>query len=150
MAVTIVDLDDASTTEDLTIRPVSEPEDLIAVHEIEVATFGTPAPIAERFVGRRMLEDERVRMFTAWLDDRPVGEATGYLLDGTVGVFGVGVVQGARRRGIGAALTVRAARAFGDRADLAWLQPSTMARRMYEGLGFRAVSDWEVWAGRER
>ena len=119
--------------------------DLEAIRVVETATFGTPANIAERFVGRRMLEDDRVRIFVAWVDGEPVGEATGYLADGTVGIFGVGVVEAARRRGIGAALTVRAATAFGDRADLVWLQPSDMARAMYERLGFRRISDWEVW-----
>ena len=119
------------------IRQVREERDLEAVRAVEVATFGTPAEIAERFVGRKMLEDERVRMFTAWIDGEPVGEASAYLLHDTVGIFGVGVVESARRRGIGAALTLRAARAFDDRTDLAWLQPSDMARRMYEGQGFR-------------
>jgi ribosomal protein S18 acetylase RimI-like enzyme len=66
-----------------------------------------------------------------------------------VGIYGVGVVESARRRGIGAALTLRAARAFEDRTDLAWLQPSDMARTMYDDLGFRPVSDWEVWIARE-
>ena len=119
--------------------------DLEAIRAVETATFGTPADIAKRFVGERMLEDERVRILVAWVDGEPVGEATGYLADGTVGIFGVGVVEGARRRGIGAALTARVATAFGDRADLVWLQPSDMARAMYERLGFRRVSDWEVW-----
>jgi ribosomal protein S18 acetylase RimI-like enzyme len=127
------------------IRPAQTNSDLEAVRLVESATFGTPKDIAERFVGRRMLEDDRVRILVAWVDGEPVGEATGYLVDGTVGVFGVGVVEAARRRGIGAALTVRAATAFGDRADLVWLQPSDMARAMYERLGFRRVSDWEVW-----
>ena len=97
--------------------------ELEAVRTVEVAAFGTPAEIAERFVGRRMLKDPRVRMFTAWIDGEPVGEASAYLLHDTVGIFGVGVVESARRRGIGAALTLRAARAFDDRTDLAWLQP---------------------------
>ena len=93
-----------------------------------------------------MLEDDRVRMFTA--HRRTVGEASAYLLHDTVGIFGVGVVEAARRRGVGAALTLRASRAFVDRADLAWLQPSEMARRMYAALGFLPVSDWEVWIAR--
>jgi ribosomal protein S18 acetylase RimI-like enzyme len=131
------------------ITEIHEEGALAAMRAVEVATFGTDPRVAERFVGRRMLEDERVRMFIAWSDGRPVGEATGYLLDDTVGIFGVGVVEDARRRGIGAALTLRAASAFGDRADVAWLQPSDMARSMYERLGFEAVSEWEVWIGRE-
>jgi GNAT superfamily N-acetyltransferase len=130
------------------IREAREHHDLEAVRAVEVATFGTPRDIAERFVGPRMLEDDRVRMFTAWLDGEPVGEASAYLLHDTVGIFGVGVVEAARRRGIGAALTLRARRAFKDRADLVWLQPSEMARRMYAALGFRPVSDWEVWIAR--
>ena len=116
---------------------------------MEVATFGTPRDIAERFVGLRMLEDDRVRIFTAWIDGEPVGEASAYLLRDTVGIYGVGVVESARRRGIGAALTLRAARAFEDGTDLAWLQPSDMALTMYADLGFQPVSTWEVWIARE-
>lgn len=135
--------------EGVEITEVREESDLPAVREVEIATFATDPSVAERFVGPRMLGDERVRMLLAWIDGRPVGEATGYLLDDTVGIFGVGVTEDARRRGIGAALTLRAATAFGDRADLAWLQPSDMARSMYDRLGFRAVSDWEVWIAPE-
>ena len=130
------------------IRHVQEEHELDAVRTVEMAAFETPAEIAKGFVGRQMLEDGRVRMFTAWMDGEPVGEASAYLLDDTVGIFGVGVVESARRRGIGAALTLRAARAFDDRTDLAWLSPSDMAQRMYERLGFRPVSDWEVWAAK--
>ncbi len=133
---------------DVEIREVLGERDLEAVRAVEVATFGTPPEIAEGFVGRKMLLDPRVRIFTAWIDGEPVGEASAYLLDDTVGIFGVGVVESARRRGIGAALTLRAARAFEGRTDLAWLQPSELARRMYERLGFRPVSDWEVWAAK--
>jgi GNAT superfamily N-acetyltransferase len=148
MAAPISLLPAESTPTGVEIREVREVDDLAAVRSVEVATFGTPAEIAEGFVGPRMLRDERVRMFTAWIDGEPIGEASAYLLDDTVGIFGVGVVESARRRGIGAALTLRAARAFDDRTDLAWLQPSEMARRLYEGLGFQPVSDWEVWAAR--
>jgi GNAT superfamily N-acetyltransferase len=146
MAASISLLPAEHVPEGVEIRHVRDDHGLAAVRAVEVEAFGTPVEIAERFVGRKMLEDRRVRMFTAWIDGEPVGEASAYLLDDTVGIFGVGVVESARRRGIGAALTLRAARAFDDRTDLAWLQPSDMACRMYEGQGFRRVSDWEVWA----
>jgi ribosomal protein S18 acetylase RimI-like enzyme len=80
----------------------------------------------------------------AWEGEDPVGISAGYFVRGAVSVMGVGVVPEARRRGIGAALTVHAAKSFPD-ADLAWLHPSEMARSMYEGLGFAPVSDWEIW-----
>jgi GNAT superfamily N-acetyltransferase len=145
MAVSPASLPEEALPAGVEIRLVRDEHELDAVRAVEVATFGTPAEIAEGFVGRRMLYDPRVRMFTAWIDGEPVGEASAYLLHDTVGIFGVGVVEHARRRGIGAALTLRAARAFEDRTDLAWLQPSAMARRMYERQGFRRVSDWQVW-----
>lgn len=145
MAVGIDALPPSDPPDGVAVRPVTELDELWAVHAIEVETFGTPAPVAERFVGRPMLEDDRVRMLLAWDGDRAVGEATGYLANGTVGVFGVGVIPDARRRGVGAGLTIAAARAFGDGADLAWLQPSTMAASMYRRLGFETVSEWEVW-----
>jgi GNAT superfamily N-acetyltransferase len=146
MAVSVSLLPEDRLPAGVEIRPVREEEELEAVREVEVATFGTPPEIADGFVGLKMLRDERVRMFTAWIDGEPVGEASAYLLHDTVGIFGVGVVEPARRRGIGAALTLRAARAFEGATDLAWLQPSDMARRTYEGLGFLPVSEWEVWA----
>lgn len=148
MAVEVAVLPEQPPPRGVEIRRVTRPADLDAVRAVEVATFGTPTAVAERFVGTGMLGHERIETFTAWTRDEPVGEATAYLVDGAVGIFGVGVVGPARRRGIGAALTLRAARAFGGRADLAWLQPSDMARGIYERLGFRTVSDWEVWVAR--
>jgi ribosomal protein S18 acetylase RimI-like enzyme len=145
MAVDVDALPRSNPPDGVAIRRVTQTDELRAVHAIEVETFGTPAPVAERFVGRRMLEDDRVRMFLAWDGDRAIGEATGYSTQGTVGIFGVGVIPGARRRGVGAALTIAAGRSFGDDADLAWLQPSTMAASMYGRLGFDVVSEWEVW-----
>jgi GNAT superfamily N-acetyltransferase len=150
MAAPIAALPPERLPDHVEIREALHHDDLDAVRSVEVATFGTPRDIAERFVGTRMLEDDRVRIYTAWHEGEPVGEASGYLLHDTVGIFGVGVVEDARRRGIGAALTLRAARAFPDRTDLAWLQPSDMARAMYADLGFQPVSDWEVWIARER
>jgi ribosomal protein S18 acetylase RimI-like enzyme len=146
MAVAVGGLPEATPPDDVTIRSVRDVSDLPAVRAVEVGTFGTPSDVAERFVGPGMLADHHVRMFTAWSDGEPVGEAVAYLTETTVGIFGVGVLERARRRGIGTALTLTAARAFGDAADLAWLQPSTMAERLYERLGFRTVSRWEVWA----
>jgi hypothetical protein len=56
------------------------------------------------------------------------------------------VVPEARRRGIGAVLTVAAARAFP--ADLAWLLPEELAKPLYGRLGFRDLETWEVWVSR--
>jgi GNAT superfamily N-acetyltransferase len=145
MAATIAGLPDGATPAEVEIRSVAHATDLAAVRAVEVDTFGTPPEVAERFVGPSMLAEDHVRMFTAWIDGEPVGEASAYRTGTAVGIFGVGVLERARRRGIGTALTLTAARAFGDAADLTWLQPSAMAEGMYGRLGFRSVSRWEVW-----
>jgi ribosomal protein S18 acetylase RimI-like enzyme len=148
MSVAVGGLPDATLPDDVTIRSVTDASDLPAVRTVEVDTFGTPPEVAERLVGPGMLADHHVRMFTAWMDGQPVGEASAYMTGTTVGIFGVGVLERARRRGIGRALTLTAARAFGEAADLAWLQPSGMAEGLYDRLGFRTVSRWEVWVRR--
>ena len=148
MAAAIGNLADPELPDGVTIRAAAEEKDLPAIRSIEVETFGTPHAVAERFIGPGMLTDEHVRLFTAWLHGEPVGQAAAFGTGGEVGVFGVGVVRTARRRGIGTALTNAAARAFGDAASLAWLQPSAMAERLYGRLGFRTVSRWEVWVRR--
>ena len=149
MAAPIAGLPTEPVLPGIEIREVREHHELDAVRAVEVATFGTPRDIAERFVGPRMLEDDRVRMFTAWIDGEPVGEASGLSAARHGGDLRRRCRRGRPAARIGAALTLRASRAFEDRADLAWLQPSEMARRMYAALGFRSVSDWEVWIARE-
>ena len=72
------------------------------------------------------------------LDGRPVATASVLLDGGIAGVYDVSTVPGARRRGIGTALTVAALQlGRADGYEIAFLQPSAMGRRLYERLGFR-------------
>jgi ribosomal protein S18 acetylase RimI-like enzyme len=108
---------------------------------VDVAAFGTPPEIADRVFAN--VPAEGAAAFVAWDGAEPVGCAVAQEGAGAAGVFGVGVVPEARRRGIGAALTVAAARAFP--ADLAWLVPDEAARSLYLRLDFRDLETWEVW-----
>jgi GNAT superfamily N-acetyltransferase len=89
----------------------------------------------------------------ARLDGEAVGVATAVSTHGRagccVGVFGVGVLERARRRGIGAALSAwLLERAFDAGAMLAHLTPNTeAAARVYARLGFRATPGFDVYAG---
>jgi GNAT superfamily N-acetyltransferase len=126
------------------IRRVSSGEDALALARVDALAFGTDPSISEAAFAPGVLGIEGAIGLVAWGDDgRPVGCAVAHEGAGATGIFGVGVVPGARGRGIGAALTLAAARAFPG--DLAWLLPSEMARPMYERLGFRAWEMWEVW-----
>ena len=143
MAVDPVDLPDAPLPPGAEIRPVTTDADVGALVAVGVAAFGDDPAVGSAFYGAGARGVDGVRTFVAWEGDDPVGIAAGYLVLAAVRVMGVAVGPGARRRGIGAALTVHAAKSF--RSSLAWLHPSEMARPLYEGLGFSVVSDWEIW-----
>jgi ribosomal protein S18 acetylase RimI-like enzyme len=77
-------------------------------------------------------------LLVAQLDGRPVTTAMSYDHDGDCGIYNVGTLEPARRRGLGTALTARLlhdAKARGRRT--ASLQATAMAERLYAALGFR-------------
>jgi ribosomal protein S18 acetylase RimI-like enzyme len=145
MAAAREDLATPTHLDGVQIEPVEEEGSLAELRSVDLEAFGGDPAITELSLGPRLLALGNTRMFLARLGGVAVGEGAVWLLSGTVGIFGIGVMERARRRGIGGALTLTAAHAFGDRADVAWLLPTEMARPLYEGLGFRSVSEWEVW-----
>jgi len=144
MAVDLPALAPAPMPEGVEVRTVTGDRDAEALVDVGVSAFGDDPDVAGRFYAAGSFGVLGARSFVAWEGDRPVGIAASYLYEGAVGIFGVGVVPPARRRGLGAAITVHAARAHPG-ADLAWLQPTDMAVGMYRGIGFRRVSEWEEW-----
>jgi predicted GNAT family acetyltransferase len=89
-----------------------------------------------------------MRSYVATLDGAPAAAAHARRHERLVGVFGVGTVERARRRGIGAAITSFAVLDQRDVADLAWLEASVAGRAVYERIGFRAIGRSEVWVRR--
>ena len=127
------------------IERLEDPSRLPDLQAVDLDAFGGDPDVTARFLGPGALGADHNRVFLAWGDGRAIGAGTAWLLLGTIGIFGVAVVEHARGRGIGAALTIEAARTFGDQVDLAWLHPTDLARPLYERLGFRAVADWDIW-----
>jgi ribosomal protein S18 acetylase RimI-like enzyme len=145
LAARVAELRDRATPDGCRIEGVVDERGADGVGVVDMASFEDPPEVAHGFYGRSVHVTPDARWFVAWQADEPVGMAAAHLHAGAVGVFGVGVVPHARRRGLGAALTLAAARAFPE-ADLAWLHPSEMARHLYEQIGFARASDWEVWS----
>jgi GNAT superfamily N-acetyltransferase len=89
----------------------------------------------------------------ATLDGEPVGVATAIHTEdragSCVGIFGVGVLEHARRRGIGAAMTSwLLEKDFARGATLAHLNPdSEAAARLYARLGFIETAGLDVYCG---
>jgi GNAT superfamily N-acetyltransferase len=79
-----------------------------------------------------------LRLTIAWLDGEPVASALTFDLAGDCGIYNVGTVPRARRRGLATALTTHLlyeARTRGCRS--ASLQSTRMAEHVYATVGFR-------------
>jgi ribosomal protein S18 acetylase RimI-like enzyme len=145
MAARPADLPGPTAPAGLRIERLEDPSELPALQAVDLDAFGADPDVTARFLGLEMLASVHNRVFLAREDGHAIGAGTAWSLLGTVGIFGIGVVGSARGRGIGTALTLTAARSFGDDVDLAWLHPTALARPLYERLGFRAVGDWDIW-----
>jgi ribosomal protein S18 acetylase RimI-like enzyme len=132
------------------IPDIPAPQEGVAVERVDetridefrgvfVADGGT-RDLAERLFSDRFLVDADVTPFVGYLEGRPVGYSLALRSAGTIGVYNVGTLPEARRRGVGTALTwaaVDVARRVG--LDCAVLQSSEMAVGMYEAMGFRTL-----------
>jgi GNAT superfamily N-acetyltransferase len=133
---------------ELLVGTVDDERGLSAVVSIEVEAFGTEPDVAAGLL-RSILADPETRVLLGSVGGAFAAEAIASRHDGTVGIFGVGVRARNRRRGIGAAMTASAVRAFPD-VDLAWLLPTPKAGTLYERLGFETASTWDVWVRASR
>jgi GNAT superfamily N-acetyltransferase len=97
-----------------------------------------------RIFGATLGRDPRVRLAVAYLDNVPVSAAAAIASGSTLGVYAVGTLERARRRGIGRAVTwaaIEAGRtAWGS--TIAILQSSEMGLPVYRSMGFEVISHY--------
>jgi hypothetical protein len=148
MAARVEDLAHGPAPDAVSIRRVATQDDRAVAIAVEVEVFGTERAVAEALVPRSSADQPGQRSYVATIGDAPVATAHVRLHERVVGVFGVGTVDAARRRGIGAAITSFAVRDHLDVAELAWLESSALGRSVYERLGFRTIGRSEVWVRR--
>jgi GNAT superfamily N-acetyltransferase len=145
MAMRVQDVTPAQVPEGVEILRVTEPGLLADLVEVEVGAFESDRAVAEGLLAPSQLPLPNVRLYAAIADGQVVAQAVTNTQRAAVGVFGVATLPGFRRRGIGTAITAFAVDEVRAEVDLAWLQSTEMGRPVYERMGFRPVSDWDVW-----
>jgi ribosomal protein S18 acetylase RimI-like enzyme len=142
-------VEDIPHATDLTIRPVATADELAAW--VGVWGWRAPAEVVRlvREVYSRLPHgpDASLRFYLGSLDGEPVATAALFLAAGVAAVENVVTLPDARRRGIGAAITlhaVRQARAAGYR--YAVLSASPMGIGIYRRLGFRECCALSTYA----
>lgn len=126
------------------------PSDLDDVVRIDAACYGATTEEMRPWI-EPQIGAPGCTIAVARVDGAAVGIATAKLTDGlagpSVGIFGVGVVEHVRRRGIATALTAwLLARAWDEGATLAHLNPdSDEAARVYARMGFEETAGLDIY-----
>jgi GNAT superfamily N-acetyltransferase len=121
------------------VRPVEDRQGMEEFLRV-VSEDSVPSEPIRRLFPESLAADPDVRLFTAFLDGRPVGTSLAIRSGSAAGVYAVGTHPAARRRGVGTAATwaaVGAGRAWGCEAIV--LQSTEMGLSLYEAMGFRTV-----------
>ncbi|HWQ13400.1 MAG TPA: GNAT family N-acetyltransferase [Roseiflexaceae bacterium] len=135
----------------LVIRRVEDDEMLRVWNRVLIAGFGMPEAWEQPFyeLGSAFSRDGSWRNYLGYLDGAPVATSSLFPAAGVAGIINVATLPAARRRGVGAAMTLaplREARAEGCRVGV--LQSSNMGLPVYTRIGFRNLGPIEhfVWA----
>jgi GNAT superfamily N-acetyltransferase len=132
----------------LTLRRVESAADLRRFDQVMVAAFGGPWAAPDLLETRGLLDAPAMTHYLGIYNGRPVATATRLLCEGLAGVFNVGVVPEVRGRGIGTAITWRAALEGRDEgATASFLQASRMGAPIYRRMGYQTVSSYTIWFG---
>lgn len=118
---------------------------------ISAPGFGTPVDIVRRVLTHDLLDSEEIALYTGYVDGTAVSSSFGYIVDSIINIFNVVTVSGHRRRGYGAAMTMRAAiDGFKAGCDFAFLEATSMGFPVYRRLGFEAIFDYRLWTRNAR
>ena len=146
MALDVSGLRSAPDPGGIEVRRVVDEATLAKVTEADAIAFDVEPTLTKAFLPPAALDDPVQRVFAAFHGEEVVGAGESFLADGVLGVFGISTVPAFRRRGIAAAVTSRLIEDGAGEADLAVLQSSKLGLGVYERLGFRKMSTWEVWS----
>jgi hypothetical protein len=126
--------------------------DFAAVTGAAYSTYGMPVETAADLLSlpHRVLAAPHLVALVAYdtvgAGDVPVAAAMTLLSHGIAGLYWVGTVEGARRSGLGRAVTAAVTNASFDRgAAVVTLQASVMGAPVYRSMGYEVLYHYEDW-----
>lgn len=131
----------------LEIREVNTPASRLAFAHLVSIIFDLPFQMTMTVYGPEANWTPEYAGFLGYVGDRPVTMAMVNVSDNCCGFYSVGTVPGHRRRGYAEALMRSACDRLRERVGFEGcvLQSSTVGRRLYERMGFRAVTHFSVF-----
>jgi ribosomal protein S18 acetylase RimI-like enzyme len=128
-------------------RVADEPaaHDYAGVADVAFTELGMPPGLLAGLPPAGLIRDDTVA-FVAYEGERALACASVTVARGIGGIQWVGVLGGARGRGLADACTRAAANAgFELGADCAWLEASHMGEPVYLRMGFEEVFSYRIW-----
>lgn len=143
MAVDLQQLDESlGLPSGLTIKQVDDLDALKKYSDVVASGFGMPEFVSDAFLEFNASlgfgAESVFRNYVGWLNGEPVATSTVLFSAGVAGIYNVSTVPEARRKNIGAAMTLAPlleARSLGYRAGI--LHSSDMGFNVYRKLGFQ-------------
>jgi GNAT superfamily N-acetyltransferase len=128
---------------DLVIKEVETLHELKILCDVEKQGFGTSEDGAQRYfntyANAGFGHGTPWHHYIGWLNETPVASASLLYHAGVAGIYGVSTIPAARRRGVAAAMTLRALREARDAGyRVAILSPTEMSEALYRRIGFQA------------
>jgi len=134
----------------LNIRRVKDRDELLTFARTGASAFGMPAPnldvLADGLADGIRDGSFRGGCYLGYYNGKPVATSLRYTSGLVAGVYFVATAKRYRRRGIGEAMTWRAAvDGRKEKCVISALQASEMGRPVYKGMGYRKVQDYQIW-----
>ena len=130
----------------LAIEQVRDPAALAVFHATSAGGFEGGAELFPLVYQPAVLTVPDTALYVAYLDGEPVATAVRTTSYRIAGIGGVSTVPALRRRGIGEAVTWRAALdGLAEGCIASFLEATEMGFRVYARMGYRHVIDFHVW-----
>lgn len=132
---------------ELEIRPVSDEATRVAFSDIMSTAFEIPRSVSNAIYGTDRAWLGSFRGYVGYVKDKPVTTAAAVTTSGVIGLYSVATLPQHRRRGFAEAIMRQVIQDISRRTgiDRTVLQATSSGLALYEAMGYRTVTKFEVY-----